>query len=223
MGSVGIRLPIDNVYARSSVPNITQGGNATSTGDLTVYIKHIFAINRETGSVASGGIAISPQTGPNSFANATYLAKSNTTTFQPFFAYLFRRDRFYLQGFFALDVPVDPAQPTLIYNDIGMGYFVYRDDTYTNFITGIAPTVEIHVNSPMNHSGAYNRSDNNGTPDIVNITTGLNTRFRQNSVLTMGVITPVTGPHPFTVEATILFNYYFGGSRRTTALPIVGG
>jgi hypothetical protein len=224
MGSVGILLPIDNVYARPKNPAITgTGGDSTSTGNLTIYLKHIFAINRETGSLATGGVAITPQTGPSNFGGAKFFAPSNTTTIQPFFAYLINRDRFYLQGFSALDVPTDPAQATLFYNDIGIGYYVYRDNESTSLITAVAPTFEVHINSPINHSGAYNYYDNFGTPDIVNLTGGLNTRFYQSSALTLGVVTPVTGPRPFSIEATVLLNVYFGRSRRNPAPPIIGG
>jgi hypothetical protein len=224
MGSVGIRLPIDNVFAQPKSPGVPgEAGTSTATGDLTVYLKHIFAIDRATGSVASGGVAISPQTAPGQFGGAKFLAKSNTTTIQPFFAFLLNRDRFYIQGFSALDVPVDPAQATLFYNDLGIGYYVYRDNESNALITAVAPTFEVHVNSPINHSGAYNRFDPFGTQDIVNLTSGLNTRFRQNSILTMGAVVPVTGPRPFSIEATVLLNIYFGRSARNPAAPIVGG
>lgn len=192
-------------------------------GNISIYLKHIFAIDRETGSVATGGIAITPQTAPGRFGGATFLASSNTTTIQPFFAFLKNWDRLYLQGFSAIDVPTDFAQPTLFYNDLGLGYYIYRDNELTGFITALAPTVEVHVNSPITHSGAYNALDKNGTPDIVNITSGLNTRIWQNSILTMGVVTPVTGPRPFSIEATVLLNVYFGRSRRNPAAPIIGG
>ncbi len=223
MGSVGIRVPIDNVFARSAVSGLNQGGNSTAMGDLTVYIKHIFAINKVTGSVASGGVAISPQTAPGRFGGAPFLAPSNSTSIQPFFAFLINHDRLYFQGFTAIDVPADPAQPTLIYNDLGLGYYLYRDNQSNRLITAVAPTVEAHINTPINHTGAYNAFDKNGTPDIVNITSGLNTRFRQNSILTMGVVTPVTGPRPFSIEGTVLLNVYFGRSRRNPAAPIIGG
>jgi hypothetical protein len=39
----------------------------------------------------------------------------------------------------------------------------------------------------------------------------------------MGVVVPVTGPHPFTVEGTMLLNFYFGRSRPNPGLPIIGG
>lgn len=223
MGSVGFRLPIDNIFARSVVPTLNQGGNSTAMGNLTIYAKHIFAFDKETGSVASGGVAVTPQTAPGRFGGAPFLAPSNTTSIQPFFAFLLNRDRLYLQGFTAIDVPTDYNQPTLLYNDLGLGYFVYRDNTSNNLITAIVPTVEVHVNTPLNHIGGYNLLDSNSTPNVVNITSGLNTRFRQNSILTMGVVTPVTGPRPFSIEGTVLLNVYFGRSRRNAAPPIIGG
>ena len=194
MGSVGIRVPIDNIFALSKVPTLNSGGNSTSMGNLTIYAKHIFAYDKETGSVASGGVAVSPQTAPGSFGGARFLAPNNSTSIQPFFAFLLNRDRLYLQGFTAINVPTDPSQATLLYNDLGLGYFIYRDNTSNNLITAIAPTVEVHVNTPLNHIGGYNPLDNNSTPDIVNITSGLNTRLRQNSILTMGVRHAGDGP-----------------------------
>jgi hypothetical protein len=223
MGSIGIRVPIDNIFAKSRSAGLNSGGDSTSAGNLTVYFKHIFAYDKETGSVASGGVAISPQTAPSRFGGASFLGPNNSTTIQPYFAFLINRDRFYLQGFTAIDVPTDPAQATLLYNDIGMGYYVYRDNESNNLITAVAPTVEVHVNTPINHIGGYNPFDANSTPDIVNITSGVNTRFRQNSILTLGVVTPVTGPKPFNVEGTVLLNVYFGRSRRNPAAPIIGG
>ena len=221
-GSIGLRLPIDNVFARSKAVNVQGGGNSTATGNLTIFAKHIFYVNRETGSVATGGVAISPMTAPGTFGGAKFLAASNTTTFQPFFAFLINRPKFYFQGFTAIDTPVDPSQPTLVYNDFGVGYYAYRNNAFDTLITAVAPTVEVHINTPINHSGAYNPKDTNGTPDIINITTGLNTRFRTSSILTMGVVVPVTGPRPFSIEGTVLFNYYFGRSRPKPSAPIIG-
>jgi hypothetical protein len=224
MGSIGIRLPIDNVFARPVTKNAgIAAGDSTALGNFTIYFKHILAFDSKTGSLASAGVAITPGVAPDRFAGAKYLSPNNTTSIQPYFAFLLRRNRLYFQGFIALDVPTNYAQPTLLYNDYGIGYMVYVDETSRNFITAIAPTLEVHINTPVNHTNAFSYTDIFGTPDIVNITTGLNTRFRQNSVLTMGVITPVTGPRPFTVEATVLFNYYFGRSVPRPAPPNIGG
>jgi hypothetical protein len=223
LGSFGMRLPLDNVFAQSNVQGVKEGGNATALGDLNLVLKHVFYVDPESGSLASGGLAISPRTGPRNFGGATFLFPSNTTTFQPFFGFYLNLDPFYFHGFSAFEFPCDFRQPTMMYNDFGLGYYLYRDLTYTNFVSTVAPTVEVHVNTPLNHHGAYDYRDVYGTPNIVDITAGLNVRFRERSVLTLGVVTPVTGPRPFDVEATLLLNVYYGRSRRNAAFPVIGG
>ena len=219
-----MRLPINNVTAQSSVPGLNQGGTSTGLGNLTLFVKHTFFVDPKSGSLVTGGLAVSPSTGTTRFADAIFLGKNNNTTIQPFVAYLFRADRFYFQGFSSVSVPDDPSQPTLLYNDLAIGYFLYRDDTFQNFITAVVPTLEAHINTPITHRDPYNPLDPFGSPDIVNITSGLNTRFRESSVLTMGVVVPVTGPRPFSIEGSILFNYYFGqGRRRQTPPPVISG
>ena len=111
----------------------------------------------------------------------------------------------------------------MVYNDIGVGYFAFRADDPDNFITSVAPTFEVHVNSPLNHRDWFNANDPSGTADVVDLTYGVNVGFFRQAVLTFGWVTPVTGPRPFSYEAVLLFNWRFGRSRSGAALPIVGG
>ena len=87
----------------------------------------------------------------------------------------------------------------------------------------MVPTVEVHVNTPLNHRAAYSLRDPSGTPTSANITSGLNVEVRRNSLFTIAVVAPTTGPRPFNVEAVALFNYRFGNSRRPRPTPIIGG
>ena len=57
---------------------------------------------------------------------------------------------------------------------------------------------------------------------MVNITSGVNFEFYRTAVLTLGFVTPVTGPRPFDYEATALLNIRFGGRRRSI-VPMIGG
>ncbi len=224
LGSVGFRLPLYNISAVSSVSSIKGGGTSTAMGDLNLFIKHIFYSNPETGAVFSGGLAISPKTAPEQFAGAKYLQPYNTTTIQPFVGYFRTFKNVYIQGFSSFEFPIAFNQPTMMYNDLGVGYYLYRDPTGEGFITAVAPTFEVHVNTPINHRGIYDPFDKFGAADVVNLTYGLNTRFGQRSVLTMAAVSPVTGPRPFSIEGTVLLNFFYGKSRRTTpALPLVGG
>ena len=226
-GSLGLRLPLDTLWSKPTVPaNYKQfGGTSTSVGDLSVFAKYILKQDPETGSLISTGFAITPPTGPGNFAGASYIGSSSihTTMLQPFLGYLWVHGDFYLQGFTAIEFPVNPDQVTYMYNDIGMGYFLFRDRESDRFLTAVAPTFEVHVNTPLNHRDVYNANDPAGSPDVVNLTYGLNLEFRRNSLLTFGFVTPVTGPRPFDFEFLLLFNYRFGRSARRPIPPVISG
>ena len=224
--SFGIRMPIDNLYAKSTIQGnfARPGGGSTAVGNISIFTKFLVRQDPKTGSLLSAGLVVTPPTGPSSFAGAKYIQSVQTTMIQPFVGYIFRRDRFYLHGFSAFEFPVDPAEVTLAYNDVGMGYFLYRDPDLnsSNFLTAIVPTAEVHINTPLNHRNPYDPNDPAGSANVVNLTEGVSFEFRRRSILTLGIVTPVTSPKPFDVEALILFNVRFGGSRRTLP-PMLGG
>ena len=226
-GSFGLRLPLNNIYAQSREPSLNSGGSSSSLGNLTVFFKHVFYVDPGSGSLFSGGLAVTPRTAPRRFAGAPFLGSDNTTSIQPYIGYYLNFDRIYVNGFNAIDVPYDYNQPTLLYNDLSVGYFLYRDAEARGLIRSIVPTVEAHANIPLNHRGEYNLLDRFGTPDIVNITSGVHVGLFQNATLTMGFTTPVTGPRPFDFEPQVLLNVYFGGkgrrSRSNMAPPSIGG
>ena len=97
---------------------------------MTIFAKYILEYNPKTGNLLSVGLAITPPTGPGHFAGARFLGGTNNTTIQPFLGYylnLTANQKLFLQGFTALDVPVDYSDVTLVYNDLALGYFLYRD------------------------------------------------------------------------------------------------
>jgi hypothetical protein len=222
-GSFGMTLPLNNIFAVSREPNLNNGGASTALGDLTLYLKHIFAYDAQSGSLATGGLAITPRTAGRTFAGAPFLSGSNTTSIQPFFAYLINFGDFYLHGFESLDTPFDFNQPTMIYNDVGLGYYLYRASGGGNMISAVVPTVEVHANIPLNHRGAYDPFDRFGTPDVVDITSGFNVRLWERTIATFGVAVPVTGPRAFNYEIQGLLNFYYGRTRRAPAPPMIGG
>ena len=77
----------------------------------------------------------------------------------------------------------DPHDVTLLYNDIGVGYFVYRDADPDALVSSVAPTFETHVNVPLNHRGAFRFNDPAGTADVVDLTYGVNVLFRRRTLL----------------------------------------
>lgn len=221
-GSLGVRVPLSTVTADSPNRNISTP-TSTAMSNLTIFGKYILEENRATGSLVSVGLAVTPPTAPGRFAGAPYLFGLNTTYIQPFVGYIWNRGRFYVQGFSAFDFPANPNDVTIMYNDAAIGYFVYRSDEASDLVTALAPTFEVHVNTPFNHRDPYNRFDIAGTPDVVNLTYGLNFELKKSAVLTTALVTPVTSPKPFDVEWALLLNIYYGRTRgnRLAMIPPV--
>jgi hypothetical protein len=230
-GSVGLRFPLDHVDAKSTVPPGFGkfGGSSTAVDNLSVYAKYILWQDSSSGNLVSGGMAIGAPTGPGKFAGLSSFASiTNSTSFQPFIGYIFNYGRLYFHGFTAIDVPASSQDVTFLFNDLGVGYFLRRDDpasSINRMVSMIAPTFEVHVNDPLNHRDPFNPRDPVGMKDIVNLTTGLSVGIYRRTLFTFGWVTPVTGPRPFDFEAMAFLNIFFGGSRRNRAHvpPVLGG
>ena len=205
--SFGLRLPIDNLSTSSPYPGL--GGTTTSAGDLAAILKYALILDRDAGRVLSVGLVTSMPTGPRSFAGARGIRSPHNAALQPFLGFIRSYGDFYIHGFSAIDVPLNPNDVTVLYNDIGMGYYVYRSNDLQQFITAIAPTLELHVNTPLNHRDPYNLKDLAGSYDQVNMTFGTNFQIRKRGLLALAVVEPLTGPRPFRLEAIVQFNYRF--------------
>ena len=75
------------------------------------------------------------------------------------------------------------------------------------------PVAEAHLTTPLNHRG-FNSRDLASTPDILNMTFGVNTSFRHRAILSAAYVTPVTGPKPFNAEFVLQLNILFGKAAR---------
>jgi len=206
--SVGLRLPINNLSSKASLPGF--GGTSTAVGDLAAIVKYAFWDDRDAGNLMSVGLMVSMPTGPGDFAGARGFRSPRNTALTPFVGYVFSRGDFYLQGFTSLEIPLDDQEATIMYNDIGVGYFVYKAPEPDQFLSAIAPSFEVHVNTPLNNRGFTQISDLEvNTYDVVNLTSGCNFVLGGRGVLTLGVVTPVTGPRPFDIETVAQFNLRF--------------
>jgi len=241
--SIGIRDGLNTLSANSPLPGV--GGTHTAVGDLTVYTKFVLwqqwdqpgeaasvgypgslSLNRPaSGGLISGGLAVTVPTGPSGFAGAPFSKSFHNTQLQPFLGYFWSHGRAYLQGFEAINVPTDPNDVTMLFSDVGAGYFYYMSPRPESFLSAAAATFEVHVNDPLNHRHPFAINDLAGTADVVDLTYGTNIFFKKRSLLSLAVVTPVSGPRAFNFEAVALFNIYFGGSRgsRSMAGPPVQG
>ena len=223
-GSLGLRMPLDTISQTPTTNNPiarSLAGSKTAVGDLSIIGK--YALYDSGRNFFSLGLQVTAPTGPGGFAGNKYYSYFRDTEIQPFVGYIFTRDRFYLQGFSAINVPTNSQDVTLLFNDLSLGYFAYRSEDLRQFLTAIVPVTEVHVSTPLNHR-YFNPNDIATTPDVVNLTFGVNTRFGARTYLSAAYVTPVTGPKPFNAELALQLNIRFGGNFRNQPanFPVIG-
>ena len=199
--SFGMRLPLTTFNAANTVPGLD--GTSTDLGDLALIWKNAVWQDHDTGSLISAGLAVIPPTAPGSFAGANNLKVFHNTCLQPFCGWIWSQDRFYLQGFTAVDAPTDLNDVVMLSNDFAVGYFLLQQGK-DNVLTAVVPTLEIHVTTPLNHRGVMSLTDPAGNPDMVDVTAGVNFECGDQSTV-IGFAMPVTGPRMFDFE--ILFQH----------------
>jgi hypothetical protein len=148
-------------------------------------------------------------TGPGTFGGANYVRGLHYTGIQPFLGVQWAWNDWYLISFSSIDVSTNARDVTIFYKDIAIGYFLYRNGNPQGLIQSVAPTFEVHINTPFNHTDPFNRRDLAATAEVVDLTEGLSVFLRDKSVISLGVVQPVTGPRPFSLEALLLYNKYF--------------
>jgi hypothetical protein len=192
--SIGLRLPLVELFGPPPLA-------ARDFADMTVVTKMAIWNDRATGNLVSAGLLISLPTGPAQVlvhpgsGNQMVL---RDTILQPFVGYIWSAtDDLYIHGFCAVAVPTDSKDATLMWNDLGAGYWLYRNDGDV-WIRAAIPTIELHVNTPLNHRGKQSLPI--GVSDVVDLTMGGYLVLRRGTLGgALGV--PLTGPKPFGVEA----------------------
>lgn len=194
--SIEMRLPL---YQQ---PSSVDDFRAQAVGDITIIGKYAMYLNRTTGDVVSGGLAVTAPTGP---AVQTFDGSIHSTFLQPWFGYIWNLDRFYVHAFHSAILPSDSRDLTMLFNDVGVGYWLYRGGE-SRLFRFLVPTVEAHVTTPLN-----NRTDTApiSVPDLVVLTGGVHIGLFRNSTLSLGAGTPVTGPRIYGTEAFVQFNRRF--------------
>jgi hypothetical protein len=203
--SFGLRLPINSMKVDSSLPGA--GGEDTAIGDLFLISKVLF-YRTEAGSAVSGGLAVTLPTGRRSFAGVDQgdVGLDHHVNLQPYIGYLWRpTERLYVQGFSSVDIPMNASDVTLMYNDIGVGYFAYLGQ---GVVTAVAPTVECRVTTPLNHNG-INGSGVYSDAQGVQILGGATIELCRRATLTVGAGAPLTGPKPYDWQFLTQLNFRF--------------
>jgi hypothetical protein len=194
--SLGVRLP----YFQLDGP-----GNFSDQelDDLSLIAKAALWRESDCLTTLSTGIVVTAPTGPAGVTPSGQ--RIHPTLLQPFLGWLWDADNLYLIGFSACMFPTDSRDVTLMFNDLGVGYWLYRSRG-DNVLAGIVPTCEVHVNTPLSDRG---RNDPNRYADSVNLTSGCHWIFRSGSSLGAAIGVPLTGPKLFDFEAIVHFNWRF--------------
>jgi hypothetical protein len=196
--SIGVRLPYNQLVSPGFYSN-------TSLGDLTFITKGVIWQDRPSGSVLSGGLVVTAPTGQVPFANTITGQVIHSTLLQPYLGYIWSRGDFFVQGFSSIVIPTDSDDVTFWANDIAVGYYVYR--AQGQFLSAIVPVFEAHLNDPLNHRGT--QVDPAGFVDNLTLLGGTHFWFRDQTTLGFAVGAPVTGPRPYSLQATVQLNVRF--------------
>lgn len=195
--SIGLRLPYVQLAGSGDI-------ESTDIGDLSIVMKYALVNDPNTGDVLSGGVVLTVPTGPD-FALASG-SKLSDVIIQPWAGFIYNMEDIYLHGFTSLAVPTDSRDVTILFIDPAVGYWLYRDNSASG-LTGIVPTIEAHVDIPLNHRGADHTPI--GFSDTVVLTGGVHFIVNNAATLTLGASLPVTGPQPYDIEGFAGFNLRF--------------
>ncbi len=192
--SFGMRLPFNQLTG-------PPGARSSGVGDLSFLFKYAFYNDRQTGDLFSAGFVLTTPTGadPGVFGDDSSAPRS--WLLQPWVGFVKNFDRVYVQGISSLVAPTDSRDPTLFWNSVAAGYWLYRNRP-DRFITGIVPVVELHVTTP------FSKRDPAGSvyvQDQVNITTGVHFITGRGTISPAFAI-PTVGPNPWRYEFMLNMN-----------------
>jgi hypothetical protein len=222
--SLGLRVPFYTLDAEAKdfrllpgpltgTPALVPGGpglNTTQFGNVSAIAKAVLWEDRQTGSLISAGATLSFPTSSSRLINP---GSSTLAYAQPFGGFILNRGNLFVQGFTSITLPVAHAESIVLFNDLGVGYYVYRANARSSWLTAVAPTLEIHIADPLRKADPtvddFGIFDGVKLHNVVDFTLGSTFEFVDRATLGVGIVLPVTGPKPFDVEVLAQLNYRF--------------
>ncbi len=248
--SYELRAPFASTLNSDIRDDGSSDGGASEFGNLTNYFKCL-AYTDDVWSHSFGIGVTAPTANDLRIVNASGAAllqiRNDAFHVLPFYGALWKpTDRWFIQSFLQLDIDANGnrvelsgvdssgnptgqfenlgriSDVTFLYGSLSAGYWIYRDDTATRRLTGVAPMVELHYNRSLqgedvvsgSASGAGNYQIGLGASDIeiINATFGLSATLGRNAVLTAAYVTPLGGGNDrqFDGELRLFANWHFG-------------
>ncbi len=234
--SFEMRLPMATTIDNNVYFNGTTTTSQGEIGDLSMALKCLL-IQRDTFALA-GGLAITVPTAKGSqyyqFGTSPFLTIANQSVhLMPFFGGLWTpNDRMFAIGYFQVDVDVngDPVSvgtdeignfrnATTLYLDLSLGYWLRRSDCGGEFVTGLAPVVELHMNQTLDTPSTLSTPPNSLSPtfvtgvsdtiSVLDLTVGAHVELGKNTTLTAGYCTPLTSDREFDGQFRFFINRFF--------------
>jgi hypothetical protein len=219
--SLGVRLPFNTIDAegRPFVLNPTPGGpvlpgesgfTTTQFGNISSILKGVLWEDAESGSLLSAGATLSFPTASSKKINP---GQSVLAYAQPFVGFILSRGDFFIQGFSSLTLPVAHVESVVLFNDLGVGYYLYKASPQTSLLTAVAPMFEVHIASPLHQAdptaSVFGFTDALKLHNVVDLTLGTALELAGRASLNLGVAVPITGPRPFDFEVIAQLNFGF--------------
>jgi hypothetical protein len=195
--SVGVRMPYLQTFGFTDV-------DTQELGDLSVLFKVAWLNEEQTGNVISTGLVVTAPTGTGRVELSDGTIAPHSVLLQPWAGGIFNLQHIYFQGFSSVVVPLDQRDPTILFNSIATGWWLYREPD-NRYLTAFVPVAELHLNTPLNHRSP---TEPIYFQDQLNVTVGAYTIFRRVAIGgAIGI--PLVGPRPFDVEALANVNFRF--------------
>jgi hypothetical protein len=222
--SLGLRVPFYTLDAEAKdfhlAPDPTTGAlvpvpggpglDTTQFGNISAIAKVVLWEDRDTGDLISAGATLSFPTASSKLINP---GSSLLLYVQPYAGFILNRGDLFFQGFTSITFPVAGVESIVLFTDLGVGYYVYRNNSDSSLLTAVAPTFEIHIADPLRtpdpNVAVFGFFDTEKLHNVIDLTFGATFEFASRATLGAGLVVPVTGPKPFDVEALAQLNYRF--------------
>jgi hypothetical protein len=242
LASIEVRVP----FASTLNPDLVEGrGNSRDgeIGDIHFTLKGLL-YSTPVLNVAAG-VGVSIPTGPDtrlSLQDGTFLGRirNDSVIVTPYVAYLLTPDdRWFFQNWFQIgfDANHDPVElnpalatisnagrlkdQTILQIDAQLGYWLYKSDDSSRWLTALAPFVELHYNTSLDNADSvqatsFSLTSVNNRFDELNISTGVVAQIGDNCTLALGAAFPLKGEgnRSFDYQLGIRANIFFGPTAR---------
>ena len=251
LASVEVRVP----FATTLDSDLNSGNlgseRATELGDVHITLKGLLYRSQEWNVAVGLGIDLPTASDTRVFfidGTEVVRIKNEDVLLTPYFAYLWTpNDRLFFQNWFEFSidpngnpVAVNPdftmlrtvgriTDQTLMQIDAQIGYWFYRAEDSSRWLTALAPFFELHYNTTLNKAdivqgGAFVIGATSGHFDQLNLSTGLIAQISENFTLALGAAFPLKGgtDRSFDYQLGIRANWFFGPTarERSRATPV---